>query len=169
MRKTMTSLSVVVPILVVFSSAAMSGCASSSKPIRTFDPSVQTRFDSTALDARPIACETEIATTGEPAITAAELDEPQILRSPPVIPAQAFRMNISGKCKTQFNIASDGSVQNVVVFACTNDVFKNATRNVVYKWKYNFQGSARAGVAQCGVEAAVIYQIQDENGVLLPY
>jgi outer membrane biosynthesis protein TonB len=96
-------------------------------------------------------------------------DAQPLIRFPPRMSPAALRGNRSGHCKLEFDVTSDGRVENIRVGYCTSEVFRETSVKSLSKWKYNPAIQDGKGVPRKNVETTIAYRIQDACGNTLPF
>jgi len=84
-------------------------------------------------------------------------------RIPPIFPTRFLQGDHSGYCKMRFDIDTDGRTKNIETTKCTDEILQKSSIESVKRWRYTPNAPARVGV-----ETIIRYNLQDENGKLLP-
>jgi len=92
-----------------------------------------------------------------------------ILRLPPKMPIDATK---SGHCIYDLSIDANGSVENVTIVSCSENIFEAATLEAAYQSRYPRrylpnEGNCRA-VAYELKDRRYTYQLFDEDGLIIP-
>jgi len=82
-------------------------------------------------------------------------------RIPGIMPPRAER---SGTCSFRYDVTKAGTVQNIEILSCSEEMFARPTLSAIMKWQY--VPAVRKGVtmATVGVEASMTYHLRDERG-----
>lgn len=91
-----------------------------------------------------------------------------LIRIPPIIPREAFRMHKSGHCKMRFDINPLGVPRDIEAVSCSDPVFEAASINSTKRWYYQPKLEDDKPVSQCGVEAKIKFILKDDRGATLP-
>ena len=103
-------------------------------------------------------------------ISVSDRDAQPLVRIPPQMPIRFISFTEhSGYCRVKFNVSPAGKPFNVSTTYCTSEYLKTATIKSVQKWKYNPKIVNGEPVARYGVEAKILYHVQDEQGKILPF
>ena len=97
-------------------------------------------------------------------------DGPSLIidRFPPNLPLRFVQGNHSGYCTVRFDVSPPGQTKNVETLICTSDLLKAPTIKAVQKWRYPPKILEGQPVERLGIETKIRFDLQDENGILLP-
>lgn len=92
-------------------------------------------------------------------------EEKPIIRNPPKMPMRAER---SGHCQAEFDINAQGVPFNITTPYCTQSMFSRPTIKAVETWKY--RAAVQDGTARTSrsIRTKVSFNLNDENGRLIP-
>lgn len=89
-------------------------------------------------------------------------------RPPPKFPSIFLRGDNSGYCDVKFDVNTEGSPINVKATNCTSVFLEGPTIKSVEKWTYDPKIVNGSAVMRNGVESTIRFDLQDEDGEILP-
>jgi outer membrane biosynthesis protein TonB len=89
-------------------------------------------------------------------------------RPPPTFPPSFLRGDNSGYCKVRFDVSPEGTPINVKATVCTSVYLESPTIKSVETWTYDPKIVNDRAVMRNGVESTIRFDLQDEDGDVLP-
>ena len=109
-----------------------------------------------------------ILTDPKPKVTVSTPSKQPLVRIPPTFPPRFSQGNHSGYCTVRFDVSPQGQPINIETPICTSDLLKEPTIKFVQKWKYRPKIKEGQPVERLGIETKIRFDLQEENGILLP-
>ncbi|WP_017930108.1 energy transducer TonB [Robiginitomaculum antarcticum] len=100
-----------------------------------------------------------------PVIYTPDSEEKPLVRVPPVMPSRAER---SGHCIVRFEVNAEGAPYNISTPYCSQPIFTRPTIKAVGGWRYRPAVSGGAAISSRSIETRVSFNLNDENGRLIP-
>jgi hypothetical protein len=96
--------------------------------------------------------------------------EPRLIKSKPaMVPKQAYKRGISGRCIMSYDIKDNGRTTNIQAVECTNKIFKGKSKIYISNRRYAPEYVDGEAIASTGHEKMVEILIKDRRGRLYPY
>lgn len=89
-------------------------------------------------------------------------------RLPLKFPPRFLQGNHSGYCKMKFDISSEGDPIHVTAILCTDEQLREVSMKSVLKWRYAPYMKDELAQPRYGEETIIRFELNDENGNLLP-
>lgn len=89
----------------------------------------------------------------------------EVKRVPPIMPPNA---ETSGYCCMVFDVNKSGIPENIKASYCTDEVFTNASKEAVSKWRYSPAEADGKGVKRWNEDAMMSFRLSDKYGLMVP-